>query len=382
MSEIRVDNITNEAGTGGPSFNNGINATSLNGGQFGGRRNLIINGDMRIAQRGTSFTGLTNGSSGYTLDRWSFNENGNPTYELTVSQDTDTPDDFGYSLKVDITTAQSSLAAGDTLRINTSIEAQNLQSLGYGTSSAKQTTLSFWVKGSTTGTYNIWFYSEDGNRTTSKSYTIDTADIWEHKTIVISGDSLGTINNDNGRGIAVEFFLAAGSNFTSGSDPNGTWEAYSQANVAVGQTNLAASNSNYWQITGVQLEVGDTATPFEHRSYGEELALCQRYFERIGGDVDYSAIGIGSQRTTTQTYFNCYFKQIKRANPSTSFSGNVIVTDRLLYDQVISGISDAQPSVFGFHGNLDHSSVGEARRPHHVTSDSNGSGHFDFDSEL
>ena len=307
----------------------GITADSLNIGQIGGRRNLIINGAMQVAQRGTSFTGLGNGESQYLLDRFRWNENGDPTYEFTATQDSNAPDGFAKSLKVDITTADTALGTNDTLRIKTILEAQNLQSLAYGTSSASSVTLSFYVKSTTTGTYKVWIYSEDGNRSSAKAYTINTANTWERKTLTFSGDTSGTINDDTGKGFDIEFFLAAGTDWTSGTDPDGTWEGHTKANVAAGQTvNLASSTSNDWAITGVQLEVGSVATPFEHRSYGEELALCQRYFWLIeAGSGERGSVGNGAAYVSSNftTRIPCPVEMRAGPTMSVSTSSNDII---------------------------------------------------------
>ncbi len=256
---------------------------------------------MKVAQRATSKTGLTNFNNGYhTLDRFKFEESGSPSYQFTMSQSTTAPDGFGYSLKMDCTTAQGSLGAGDTLAIQQRIEGQNLQQFQKGTSSAKQWTMSFYVRGTTTGTYICQLFDNDNNRFVSKSYTIDTANTWEHKTITFPADTTGALNNSNGASLLVIWYLAAGSNFTSGTLQT-DWGGNTAANKAVGQVNLASSTSNDWYMTGCQLELGDTATDFEHRKFSEELQLCQRYFTK---SYAYStAIGASSSAGMRQTTF-------------------------------------------------------------------------------
>lgn len=249
--------------------------------QFGniGRRNLIINGDMRIAQRGTTHT-FQNGTGGYkTVDRWLIAEAGTDSFVFEISKSTDAPDDFANSFKVDCTTADASLSADVQISFEQKIEAQNLQHLNYGTSSAKTMTFSFYVKSNKTGTYVCWFYAEDGNRSIGRTYTINSANTWERKVMTIPGDTAGTINNDTDSGFRTRFMLGAGSNYTSGTLQT-DWGTITgtQANRYVGQVNLADDTANEWYVTGVQLEVGETATEFEHRTIGEELAACQRYF--------------------------------------------------------------------------------------------------------
>ena len=256
-----------------------------------GRRNLIINGAMQVAQRGTSFT-FSNGNTPFVVDRFEASENGTPSFVFTVSQDTDAPSNFKQSVKFDCTTAEPSLAVGARATLRHKVEAQDLQSLAYGTADAQDITFSFWVKTNVTGTYTVWFYNEDGNRQTTNTFSISTQDTWERKTVLISADTVGSINNDNGTGLQIEITLAAGTNYTTGTALNGEWETgTTTVNRSVGQTaNLASSTSNYINITGVQLEVGSVATPFEHRSYGEELALCQRYYQR-SGKINYQILG-------------------------------------------------------------------------------------------
>lgn len=241
-------------------------------------RNLIINGAMQVAQRGTSFSGLT---SGYTLDRWA-------TYQTTAflnqQQDADAPDGFNGSLKTTVATA-STPSAGDLSRVVYNVEAQDVARLGYGTADAQTTTLSFWVKSSVTGNYTIFVYVNDPNRSIVKGYSINAANTWEYKTITISGDTAGSgINNDNGNGISFEWNLLAGSTYNTAGAQD-TWVT-GGGTRASGQTANCGASGATWQITGVQLEVGDTATPFEHpRSYGDMLALCQRYYCEISDSL-------------------------------------------------------------------------------------------------
>jgi hypothetical protein len=252
---------------------------------------LIINGDMSVAQRGTSVTGLTNGSSQYLIDRFRWAEGGAPSAEFTMSQDTDVPTGQGFvkSLKLDCTTAQGSLASGDRFGVDTKLEGQNLQLLKFGTSDAESTTLSFWVKSNKTGTYNIWIYKPDGTaRSFASNYTISSASTWEKKTINIPADTAasGAIDNDNGEGFRITWMLAAGTNFNSGTTPT-SWENYTAANIGVNNINLADSTDNEWYITGIQLEIGEfdsTSIPsFPFESFENNLRKCLRYYYFLGG---------------------------------------------------------------------------------------------------
>ena len=324
MSTLNVNAIDKESGS---TLTLGGSGTTLNVSNMVpdvalSNRNLIINGAMNVAQRGTSFTGLTNGSNGYTLDRFRFVEQGSPTFACTISQSSTAPTGFANSLKLDITTAQSSLGASDTLQIDTIIEAQNLQHLSYGSSSAKPLTLSFWVKSNKTGTYGIWFYQDDAVRSFSDSYTIDSADTWEHKTISVPADTVGVIDNNNDRGIVVRWGLAAGSNFTSGTTSN-SWETDVTANRYPDlSVNIADNTANEWYITGVQLEVGSVATPFEHEFFSQTLAKCQRYYYRLNANANFTVWADGYWNNANQTTLIFPISVPMRSSPSVDSTGS------------------------------------------------------------
>jgi hypothetical protein len=273
-------------------------------------RNLIINGAMQVAQRG-DVTGISSNSYGGP-DRFRLNVSGLGTF--SISQSTTAPDGFANSYKLDCTTADASPAAGDLLRVNYFIEGQDLQSLAYGTSDAKAITLSFYVRSNKTGTYNIQFQQPDNSfKQAVLSYTINSADTWEFKSITVAGDTAGVINNDNGSGLSLNWVLGAGSNYTSGSE-RPTYTAFANADIAPTQTvNLADNTANEWYLTGVQLEVGEQATPFEHRSFADELARCQRYFVRWGGTSIYERICHGQCNANNSALYHLVFPQTMRA---------------------------------------------------------------------
>jgi len=293
MSTLRVNTLQNTSTTdGGISINNSghvtVDGVAMPSSGPLSNRNLVINGAMQVAQRGTSETGVGNGNSGYyTVDRMRWNEAGTPTCEFTISQSTTAPDGFSNSYRLDTTTAQSSIAAGDAIYIDHKIEAQNLQQLAYGTAAAKSITVSFYVKSTVAGTYAVWLYNQDGNAACTNTYTISAGetDTWQYRTFTVAGDTSNSINNDNGIGLYVRFALCAGTDYTSGTGST-TWASASvtDANRFVGHTaNIANSTDDDWAITGLQLEIGSVATPFEHRSYGDELARCQRYYQKLTG---------------------------------------------------------------------------------------------------
>ena len=273
-----------------------------------GTKNLIINGNMQIAQRGTSATGIT--SSGYyVVDRFQHGIGSMGTWSISQSTDVPTGQGFANSLKMDCTTADASPAVSDTLIVRQKIEGQNLQQLKKGTANAEKVTVSFWVKSAKTGTYILELDDRDNTRDICQSYTIDTADTWEKKTLTFDGDTTGAFDNDNNSSLWLSFWLGAGTNFTSGTLAT-SWTSRTDVNRAVGQVNLADSPSNYINITGVQLEIGDTATPFEHRMYSQELAMCQRYYEYQGGFF------FAHLYNVSNTVVNISFAVPKRAAPT------------------------------------------------------------------
>ena len=290
--------------------------------QGASRKNLIINGAMQVAQRGTTGT-LNNGGSGFhSADRFYSAEEGGFTGAFTVSNDTDSPKGFSNSTKWECTTADTSLAADDTFFMDYKPEAQDLQHLNYGTSDALQMTMSFWIKSNKTGTYVIWLYQYDDNRHVQMQYTINTADTWEYKTLLVPADTTGVIDNDTGAGLALRFIMGAGSTWTSGTAPT-TWASLVTANRYVGQTvNLADSTANYMNITGLQLETGSVATDFEHRSFGEELALCQRYYSRTTALSGLSGCVVFYAFDSNESWGGVFFPVTMRTTPTITVYNN------------------------------------------------------------
>lgn len=279
-----------------------------------GRKNLIINGAMQVAQRGTSTTGV-NSNTYASLDRFKTLTNEGT---FTVSQSSEAPAGFANSYKIDCTTADTSLAAAGKVNIDTYLEGQDLQQIQKGLSTAKQVTLSFWVKSSVTGTYIVELFDIDNSRHINKSYSISSADTWEKKEILIDADTTGAFGDDNGASLQIRWWLAAGSNWTSGTLAT-TWQAQDNTDRAVGlSVNIADSTSNDWYITGVQLEVGSVATEFEHRSFGEELALCQRYYYMTadGSAQDESGLGISYGHSDIESRFIVNLPVTMRTTPS------------------------------------------------------------------
>jgi hypothetical protein len=254
-----------------------IGASALDSGVSQLGKNLIINGAMTVTQRGTSFTALTDA---YCLDRWVYTKDAT-TAVIDVTQSTDVPagEGFGKSVKIDVTTADASIAAADLARFQTRLEAQNLTQLKYGSAGAQTMTLSFWIKSTKTGTFSAFAFQPDGSRFYNASYTVNVSNTWEYKTVTITGDSGGTINDDNGTGLIVGWTLIAGTNWTGSAD---TWSG--NTDYAGSSYSMLDNTSNDILITGVQLEVG-IATDFEHEDYGTTLAKAQRYYFRRSADA-------------------------------------------------------------------------------------------------
>jgi hypothetical protein len=281
LSRISSPSIQNFSVEAQDFANNSIETYTSNAGRPLTNRNLIINGAMQVAQRATSVTGITTAGY-YTADRWNLTLSSAGTWTSNVDSSGPANTEFRRSANVVCTTADSSLAAGDFFTITQRFEGQNLQSIKKGTSAAESLTVSFYVKSSNTGTYICEVFDTDNTRQISKSYTINTANTWEKKTITFPPDTTGLFENDNLQSLNLNFWLAAGTDLTSGTLNSSAWASSTAVNRVVGQLNLANASGNYWAVTGIQLETGEVATPFEMRSFGQELALCQRYFEVKG----------------------------------------------------------------------------------------------------
>lgn len=309
-------------------------------------RNLIINGDMRIAQRGTSVTGRTTG--GYlTIDRFDADIASGGTWSQSQSTEVPSSQGFTKSYKFDCTATKATLDAGSKVAVQTKLEGQMVQHLQYGSSNAQTVTLSFWVKSNKTGTYTLEYYLADDNRHYTKTYTIDAANTWEKKTITIAGDTTGVIDNDNGNGLLLKWWLSAGSNFTGGTYTDATWAARTTANaVSSSNVNLADSTSNDWYLTGVQLEVGSTATEFEHLPVDVELARCQRYYYRNSADSNYMSYASGRANSTTVGVFTYNHPVTMRALPTYTQSGTGINTPSQLTVTSLGGIYAGKNSSF------------------------------------
>jgi len=279
-------------------------------------KNLIINGDMSLAQRGTSITGLTNESNYGSVDRYKPIINGSGTW--TSSQETDVPTGQGFanSMKMACTTLD---ATPNYLFVSQKLEGQMLQQIKKGTANAESLTASFWVKSNKTGTYILELYDADNARRISNSYTINSADTWEKKTLTFAGDTTGTLDNDNAQSLQFNLWLAAGTNFTSGTLGT-SWAANTNADRAVGQVNLADSTSNYILFTGVQLEADTSASDFEFLPYDVNLQRCMRYYFNHYTPDDNGLYGLFTAHTSSAGRMPYRFVVPMRDAPTVSSS--------------------------------------------------------------
>jgi hypothetical protein len=339
MSSLKVTNLQN-ASAASPAFvlaSDGTataNLSSLNGGPIAGSRNRIINGDMRIDQRnaGASVT-LADGI--YNIDRWQGSVS--QVSKVSIQRSAVAPDNFTNSQLLTVT-SPITFGAGDYCGNAQSIEGFNTADLSFGTAAAKPVTVSFWVRSSIAGPYSATLQNEAFNRTNSKAYTISSANTWEYKTITFTGDTSGTWLTDNRLGIKIYFALGMGSTYGGATD--GSWTSTPKLAVT-GQTNWASTNGATFYITGVQLEPGSVATPFERRSYGAELALCQRYFETsypsgVAPGAATSAAGMGGISLNGGDLYTSYsptpFAVIKRAGPTITFYAGTTGQQGVLYN--------------------------------------------------
>jgi hypothetical protein len=346
----------------------------LTNSQIGGRRNIAINGAMQVAQRGTSVTGLGAADAYHTVDRFMLSA-GNTAGRLTASQTADGPSGFANCLKLDCTTADTSIAAGERLIVRQSFEGQDVQQIKKGTSDAEKVTVSFYVKGNATATYTCELVDEDNNRYVAQEFSVTTS--WTKIVKTFVADTTGAFNDDNAHSMSLNIWLHAGSTFTGGTFASNTVHTTANQRVGDNQTSFYDSTDRTFFLTGVQLEVGEQATPFEHRSFGEELALCQRYFFRTpdggnsGASTAYQILGSGYIHNSTTYLGHLIFPKTMRTTPTCSNAGLINVLDTtgnrnitsmsldhatsrsVLIDATISGGTAGQGALFRLENDSD-----------------------------
>ncbi len=288
-------------------------------------RNLIINGAMQVAQRATSLSSITT-SLYKTADRWALSFAGAQnfgTWTQSIENDGPTGSGLSKSLKMLCTTAQASPGSSAALIFYQVIEGQNLQGVKKGTPQAQPLTVSFWVKSNVTGTYVCSLLDENNSigfppygTSIARTYTVNAINTWEKKTLTFSAGTSGVIANTSAAGLRLYHWLGAGSNYQSGT-LNSTWASNAPGTEAVGQINVASAVNNYWQVTGIQLEIGSTATPFEYKPYAQDLRECQRYYQTL-------SYVFGTCISTTTVVGRCMFPVTMRSAPSTVSSTGVL----------------------------------------------------------
>tara|TARA_B100000131_G_scaffold230414_1_gene222196 strand:+ start:1616 stop:2848 length:1233 start_codon:yes stop_codon:yes gene_type:complete len=277
-------------------------------------KNIIINGAMRVHQRVATLT-----HNDKAVDRFALVKNNLDTADFStrhyVAGEAEVREFGGDSLEIKCTTADTSIGANELIYVRQSMEAQNLRRLAFGTANAKTTTISFWVYSNVTGTYGFTLVTQDGTaRNIGGTYTINSANTWEKKTLTFAGDASATMNNDNGHGLDVCWILSAGSNWTGTS--NTSWANYASGRLAYGHNvNIASAVNKYWYLTGVQWEEGSVATEFEQETFGETLRKCQRYY--CASTPHGITVGHGQDATT-----NCV---------SIDMASNLMRTDRFFF---------------------------------------------------
>jgi hypothetical protein len=366
------------SGSDGVTFPDSTNQFS--GGAFS-FKNRILNGDMRIDQRnaGAAVTATT----AFPVDRFSINNATDGAY--SAQQDTSAPAGFTNSVKITTTTADASLTTTQRMIIRQMIEGTNSADLGWGTANAKTVTLSFWVRSSLTGTFGGAINNEDNTRSYPFTYSISVADTWEYKTVTIPGDTSGTWLTTTSTGIRVVWSLGCG---PDRSGTAGAWNSNNN-NTATGAVAPISTLNATWYVTGVQFEVGSVATPFERRPYGTELALCQRYFQTIGGfgGALFCFLFLAAARGTGSAEARglVVFPVRMRSTPSVSTSGSFRITDDHTNATVIStiAINEGSSSVAGILataiGNLTWAGTNQAVL---VTANNDANANVRFSSEL
>jgi len=368
-------------GTDGVTFND----SSLQGAAASpfGLKNRIINGDMRIDQRnaGASVTNSA-GATTYTLDRWALYGSQASKFSVQQNAGSVTPP-AGFTNYLGVTSLSAySVGASELFVINQRIEGYNLADFSWGTADAKTITISFWVRSSLTGTFGGVLQNSAQNRNYPFSYSISSANTWEQKTITIAGDTTGTWLTTNGIGLRVSFSIGVGSTLSGTAGSWSTTEYYS----ATGATSVVGTNGATFYITGVQLEVGTSATPFERRLYNQELMNCYRYHYRITDDTsDYAGIAVGVIADADDVFGIAHLPQTMRTSPTISISAasHFRITTVFGPDQACNavqlGYASATAPIIRATGATGGLTAGGARL---ITFNASTTGWIDFSAEL
>ncbi|MBT4086783.1 MAG: hypothetical protein HOC33_00120 [Alphaproteobacteria bacterium] len=340
--------------------------------------NLAINGAMKVAQRGSSFTSVS--ATQYTLDRWQLEFNGSPGAVVTVTQSTDAPTGSGLSqsLKIDCTTAEAAVAASESIVLKTTIEAQDLQQLMYGDeANAQPTSLSFWVKSPKAGTQCVALYMDDGSVHNVQEFVVSVANAWEKKQVIFPGYTALAIVDDNGAGLTISFPLVAGTDYQATKEIWETGNDYATSE----QQNLLDDTANNFCVTGVKFEVGATATGFVHEGFGVALSKSRRYFERIGEEVGCNFAVLAAPLTTGARGAVLFSEKRIAPTVSVSAAGDFVLTDNAGVDLNVTTFNLGAASTFSVNVTPNVASglvVGDATR---LADDNGGNAYIDFDAE-
>ena len=314
MSTLKVDAIRHNSATSDAITTAADGTCTANITSNYSNRSVVYNGAMKIAQRGTNFTGVT-ASGTFPVDRFLFHVGSLGTWTLSQSTDVPTGQGLSHSIKCDVTTANASPSGTAYARIDQRFEGQDLQRFCKGTSSAKNFAVSFWVKSPKTGTHIVQLQDQDNSRNVSKAYTVSSANTWEKKELIFPADTTGAFDNDNGGSLFLCFYLAVGTGYQGGTLQT-TWGTPVNNTRATGQVNVADSTSNDFYLTGVQMEASSYCSEFEHRSFGDELLRCYRYYYRLKGE-DNKTYMIGmSDNDNVNIYGFFHFPVPMRAPPA------------------------------------------------------------------
>jgi len=354
-----------------------------------GNRNLLYNGAMQVAQRATQVTGQSNVNDIFTVDRWKsiISNGGTYTIEQTVEGPADTG--FNHAHRLTCTTAdnagQNNLANADGyVAIEQRLEGFDVQGIQKGTTSAKPLAISFWCKSNLTGTYNVEVYDNDNGRRVGSQFSVSSADTWEQKTFTFAGDTTGALGNDNGDSLRFRIFLAAGNNFRTGTN-SGSWAANTKNQRAENNVSLSKATSNYFALTGVQMEVGSQPTPYEWIGYGDELLRCQRYFWQQDFTGTHALIAYGTITGGASMNIGVTYPCEMRSNPTvTVSSASHFRINDWSHDQDANGYSTSH--AWNKHARLNFtkstSNMTLGANGYLNVSSSGGSSYFRFNSEL
>jgi len=310
--------------------------------QIGGRRNIVINGGMQVAQRATQVTGL-GASGGYqTVDRWTISVGATSAGRFTIDQISDGPDGIANSTKLTCTTADTSIAAGELLQFQTKLEGQDLQQMNKGVASAKEVTVSFYVKGNAAATYSVEMHDRDNTRFNSHEFSVTTDWVRIVRTFAADADDGSSpYDDDNAVSMSLNFNLHGGSTYTGGSHTDNAWHETVNQRLGDNATSFFDATSRTFFITGVQMEVGSVATPFESRSFGEEQELCKRYYHKLVSTGPYQKFAVGTAFTTDDCMFVFKFSPEMRGIPTLDHGtlSKLVVTDNDLSGEAIGSLA-------------------------------------------